>query len=160
MSKSLKKPDGTFAPGWRGGGRPKGARAKLHELAVEMLRDDFEMHGREVIARVREKKPEVYLASVVSLLPRQHGEKRPQPDAAFQPGPELAERIEMALLALRVGELWRGDTLPQRRGEHSLVALTPGWDVRSSQRFAHTWPLPARPWRHCNRRPVPYLSCS
>jgi hypothetical protein len=70
MSKSLRKPEGTFAPGWRGGGRPKGARAKLHELAVEMLRDDFEMHGREVIARVREKKPEVYLASVVSLARR------------------------------------------------------------------------------------------
>ena len=36
-----------------------------------MLRADFEQHGEEVIRRVRERKPEVYLASIVSLMPRQ-----------------------------------------------------------------------------------------
>jgi hypothetical protein len=60
-----------FKPGNTLGGRTRGARSKLSELAVEMLRADFELHGREVIARVRERKPEVYLASVVSLLPKQ-----------------------------------------------------------------------------------------
>jgi integrase len=36
-----------------------------------MLREDFEQNGADVIRRVRERKPEVYLASIVSLLPRQ-----------------------------------------------------------------------------------------
>ena len=60
-----------FKPGNTLGGRTRGARSKLSELAVEMLRADFEKHGEETIKRVRERKPEVYLASVVSLLPRQ-----------------------------------------------------------------------------------------
>ena len=36
-----------------------------------MLLADFEKHGAAVIEDVRRRKPEVYLASVVSLLPRQ-----------------------------------------------------------------------------------------
>ena len=36
-----------------------------------MLLADFEKHGVAVIEEVRRRKPEVYLASVVSLLPRQ-----------------------------------------------------------------------------------------
>jgi len=51
-------------------GRPKGSRAKLQELAVALLHADFAEHGEETIRRVRERKPEVYLASVVSLLPK------------------------------------------------------------------------------------------
>ena len=38
---------------------------------MALLREDFAKHGVEVIKRVRERKPEVYLASVVSLLPKQ-----------------------------------------------------------------------------------------
>jgi hypothetical protein len=62
----------SFRPGHAGGpGRPRGSRSKLQELAVALMHEDFAKHGREVIKRVRERKPEVYLASVVSLLPRQ-----------------------------------------------------------------------------------------
>jgi hypothetical protein len=46
-------------------------RADFRIFAIEMLRSDFEQHGEEVIRRVREGKPEVYLASVISLMPRQ-----------------------------------------------------------------------------------------
>ena len=35
------------------------------------MHEDFVKHGAEVIKRVRERKPEVYLTSVVSLLPKQ-----------------------------------------------------------------------------------------
>ena len=38
---------------------------------MALLHEDFAKHGVEVIKRVRERKPEVYLASVVSLLPKQ-----------------------------------------------------------------------------------------
>jgi hypothetical protein len=69
----LRKPPRTaFKPGNPGGpGRPVGARSKLNELAVALLHEDFAKHGADVIRRVRERKPEVYLASVVSLLPKQ-----------------------------------------------------------------------------------------
>ena len=67
-----KPPRTAFKPGNPGGpGRPIGARSKLNELAVALLHEDFAKHGVEVIKRVRERKPEVYLASVVSLLPKQ-----------------------------------------------------------------------------------------
>jgi hypothetical protein len=50
--------------------RSRGSRSKLQELAVALLHEDFAEHGADVIRRVRERKPEVYLASVVSLLPK------------------------------------------------------------------------------------------
>jgi hypothetical protein len=73
MAPTLRKANsGSFKPGNRGGpGRPVGARSKLNELAVALLHEDFAKHGADVIRRVRERKPEVYLASVVSLLPKQ-----------------------------------------------------------------------------------------
>jgi hypothetical protein len=52
-------------------GRPKGSRSKLQELCLAMLHADFEQHGEETIARVRQRQPGVYLHAVVSLLPKQ-----------------------------------------------------------------------------------------
>lgn len=74
MAHTLRKANaGSFKPGNPGGpGRPIGARSKLNELAVALLHEDFAKHGADVIRRVRERKPEVYLASVVSLLPKQN----------------------------------------------------------------------------------------
>jgi len=67
-----KPPRTAFKPGNPGGpGRPIGSRTKLNELALALLHKDFAEHGEEVIAEVRRRKPEVYLASVVSLLPKQ-----------------------------------------------------------------------------------------
>ena len=73
MAHILRKANsGSFKAGNPGGpGRPVGARSKLNELAVALLHEDFVKHGAEVIKRVRERKPEVYLTSVVSLLPKQ-----------------------------------------------------------------------------------------
>jgi len=70
---SLRKPNsGSFKVGNAGGpGRPVGLRSKLNEFAVALLHEDFAKHGADVIRRVRERKPEVSLASVVSLLPKQ-----------------------------------------------------------------------------------------
>jgi hypothetical protein len=71
MASLRKANSGSFKVGNPGGpGRPVGARSKLNELAVALLHEDFAEHGAEVIARVRAQKPEVYLASVVSLLPK------------------------------------------------------------------------------------------
>jgi hypothetical protein len=71
MASLRKANSGSFKVGNPGGpGRPKGSRAKLQELAVALLHEDFVEHGADVIKKVRETKPEVYLASVVSLLPK------------------------------------------------------------------------------------------
>jgi hypothetical protein len=71
MASLRKANSGSFKVGNAGGpGRPRGSRSKLQELAVALLHEDFAEHGADVIRRVRERKPEVYLASIVSLLPR------------------------------------------------------------------------------------------
>jgi hypothetical protein len=71
MSKSLRKPDGTFAPGWRGGGRPIGARSRLTETALAMLGEHFAEFGKTAIDKVYREKPAVYLQIIASLLPKQ-----------------------------------------------------------------------------------------
>ena len=68
----VRKTNGQFAPGWRGGpGRPKGKRNYLTEVFLEKFGDDFALHGASVIEEVRKTKPHVYLACAASLCPRQ-----------------------------------------------------------------------------------------
>lgn len=62
---------GRFVSGNIGGGRPKGARGKLGEAFLEALHDDFQEHGVDTIARVREEKPDQYMKVVASLLPKE-----------------------------------------------------------------------------------------
>ena len=70
MSKALRRPNGTFAPGWRGGGRPAGSRNRLSEIALGMLAENFEEHGEETIEEVRKSLPHIYLKIIAGLLPR------------------------------------------------------------------------------------------
>lgn len=60
---------GRFVPG--NGGRPKGARNKLGEEFIKALADDFDQHGTDAIARVREDRPQDYLKVIASLLPKE-----------------------------------------------------------------------------------------
>lgn len=71
-SKKGKRPYG-FQPGVSGNpaGRPKGARSKLGEKFLKDLLADWEKTGPEVIAAVREEKPDQYLKVVASILPRE-----------------------------------------------------------------------------------------
>jgi hypothetical protein len=43
----------------------------LTETVTAVLSEDFELHGRETIQRVRERYPQIYLTAVISLLPKQ-----------------------------------------------------------------------------------------
>ena len=52
-------------------GRPKGARHKLGEAFLEALASDFEAHGPQAIAEVRENRPADYLKVIASILPKE-----------------------------------------------------------------------------------------
>ena len=57
-----------FQPG--NPGRPKGSRNKLGEAFLDALHADWQEHGAEVIARVRQDRPQDYLKVVASTLPK------------------------------------------------------------------------------------------
>ena len=100
-----KLPRTAFKPGNPGGpGRPIGSRTKLNELALALLHKDFSIHGEEVIRRVRERKPEVYLASVVSLLPKQ-AQKLESPFVDLSD--EELQQLEELLAAMRAKTIKR-----------------------------------------------------
>jgi hypothetical protein len=63
---------GRFVTGNIGGGRPKGARAKLGEAFIQAMHDSFLEHGTETIEKVRTEKPDQYLKVIASLLPSEH----------------------------------------------------------------------------------------
>ena len=76
----MNRPDKTekqqsqWKPGQSGNpaGRPKGARNKLSENFLSALADDFDTYGRDIIAKVRETRPNEYLRVVAATLPKRH----------------------------------------------------------------------------------------
>jgi hypothetical protein len=55
----------------RGRGRQKGARDRLSAAFLTVLADDFEAHGKGVVATVRKKDPSTYMRVMASLLPKE-----------------------------------------------------------------------------------------
>ena len=53
-------------------GRPKGARDRLSQAVYEEILEDWGKHSLEVIAKVRENRPELYLQAVIRLVPTAH----------------------------------------------------------------------------------------
>ena len=78
---------GRFISGNIGGGRPKGARAKLGEAFIKALFEDFNENGVDAIQQVRDEKPDQYLKVIASLMPKEiTGEDG---------GPLIVSRIEL-----------------------------------------------------------------
>jgi hypothetical protein len=118
-----KPPRTAFKPGNPGGpGRPRGARSKLNELAVALLHEDFAKHRAEVIKRARERKPEVYLASVVSLLPKQQ-EKIESP--LIDMTDEELEQLEQHLREVRAKTIQRLELVAGTELEGNGAAAEP-----------------------------------
>jgi hypothetical protein len=89
--------EGRFLTGNSGGGRRKGARNKLSEIFLDIIAKDFAEHGAEVIERVREGDPVMYLRILGSLVPRELIKKReqaPDSDYAELTDEEVIEMIE------------------------------------------------------------------
>lgn len=51
-------------------GRPKGSRNKIAESFISAMAADFDEHGVEVIARVRNEMPAAYLKLAADLVPK------------------------------------------------------------------------------------------
>lgn len=62
---------GRFVTGNIGGGRPKGARAKLGEAFLQAMQEDFAQHGIAAVEAVRTEKPDQYLKVIASMLPKE-----------------------------------------------------------------------------------------
>lgn len=62
---------GRFVTGNIGGGRPKGARAKLGEKFMEDMLTAWQAEGIDAINRVIRDRPQDFLKVVASLLPKE-----------------------------------------------------------------------------------------
>lgn len=63
---------GRFLPGNSGnGGRPKGAKSKLSETFLKDMLSAWETGGKTVIEDVMRDKPDVFLRTVASLVPKE-----------------------------------------------------------------------------------------
>lgn len=52
-------------------GRPKGSKNKLSESCIAELYEHWQVHGKEAIQTVFEKRPHEYLKAVISLVPKE-----------------------------------------------------------------------------------------
>lgn len=70
--KALQDPEtGRFLPGNKGGGRPKGSRAKLGEAFIADMYEAWQTSGPDVISRVIATDPAAFLRSMVAILPKE-----------------------------------------------------------------------------------------
>ena len=73
---------GRFIKGWKGGGRPKGAKDKLNQQVIGTLERIWQIRGDEIIEHLAAEKPEVLAGLVAKLIPQSlaaeaiEGEKR------------------------------------------------------------------------------------
>ena len=113
-----------FEPGHPGGpGRPKGSRARLQEKVLSALFEDFSVNGEAVIRRVRERKPEVYLTAVVSLLPKQ-AQKVESPFADISDAELEALEQHLAVVRAKLVQNIEHDTAENNATPNSRVANT------------------------------------
>ena len=108
---------GRFISGNIGGGRPKGARAKLGEAFIEALHQSFQDRGVEAIEKVIDEKPEQYLKVIASLMPKDVN-LNISDDTGDMTDDELAERIKRLTASV-------APFLDRRAGEASEATVAP-----------------------------------
>ncbi len=61
---------GQFRPGWKGGGRPKGAKDKLNQQVIGTMERLWAQRGDEIMEHLAAEKPEVLAGLVAKLIPQ------------------------------------------------------------------------------------------
>lgn len=61
---------GQFVAGWKGGGRPKGAKDKLNQQVIGTLEKLWSQRGEEIMEHLAAEKPEVLAGLVAKLIPQ------------------------------------------------------------------------------------------
>lgn len=77
MANPNPSPSTRFSSDRLGRAKQKGARDRLTATFLKALADDFEAHGKDMVARVREEDPAAYLRVVASLAPKEMEISRP-----------------------------------------------------------------------------------
>jgi hypothetical protein len=63
--------NGRFLPGYRGGGRPVGARNKLNTAALNDLLAEWQEGGRAAIKAFRREDPGGFVRAVIATFPKE-----------------------------------------------------------------------------------------
>jgi hypothetical protein len=87
-----------FAPGNPGGGRPRGAKNRLHRAFVQALHADFEEHGPAAIRICRMEDPTNYLRVIASILPRELTIETAAADLTDDELDAMIQRLRMEML--------------------------------------------------------------
>lgn len=88
---------GRFLSGFKGPGRPKGAKSKISEVLLRTLADDFIEYGANALAELRQKDPECYFRIIAQLVPKQllmKQEEQPDIDYASLTTEEATQLLE------------------------------------------------------------------
>jgi hypothetical protein len=92
--------------------RPKDSRNKLSETFLSALADDFDTHGTDVIAKVRESRPHEYLRVKASALPKRLETETDNRPLELLSDEELTRIIRDAEHAQAKPELLRDTRMP------------------------------------------------
>ena len=61
---------GQFLKGWKGGGRPKGAKDKLNQQVIGTMERLWSQRGDEIMEHLADTKPEVLAGLIARLIPQ------------------------------------------------------------------------------------------
>jgi len=99
MSNPNPNPATRFKPGEKppGNGRPKASKDRITRAFLEALADDFQEHGRAVVATVRETDPSTYMRVFAGFVPKEIEISEPLRALSTE---QLTAAIEALTLAL------------------------------------------------------------
>ena len=114
---------GKFLPGWKGGGRPKGAKDRLNQQVIGTMERLWAQRGDEIMEHLAAEKPEVLAGLVARLIPQSLAAE------AITGESEKAQGNQE--VTVRVVTQQHQDVLPTREVEGELV------DENDSQYLTH-----------------------
>lgn len=126
-----------WKPGQSGNpaGRPKGSRHKLGENFIAEMHADFQVHGKAVIEKVREKYPDTYLKIIAGMLPGEMNVRITDDldDTALDK--RIQQLAEFLRLEVRIAGTAGREETPRR--QEQVIDLQP---LPETARISRSWP--------------------